>query len=74
MREAISLAGAACAIVGAGIVTLVPTADAAGIALALCGAGLAAWSLMRAHTSRTRCVGHNRRAGRVDFLTAQVEP
>ena len=55
-EHAIAWTGAACAIVGAVVVVAVPDASAAGFVLALCGAALTAWSLMRGGTP---CVSGN---------------
>lgn len=74
MRDPVlSLAGGLLALVGAGVVVLVPDADAAGLLLCVLGACCAA-GLMRAPTLGAWSSGHNLTAGRDDFSTAEVEP
>ena len=57
-EHAIAWTGAVCAIVGAVVVVAVPDASAAGFVLALCGAVLTAWSLMRGGTPRVAGNGY----------------
>lgn len=62
-EHAIAWTGAVCAIVGAVVVVAVPDASAAGFVLALCGAALTAWSLMREGTPRVAGSGYTAPAG-----------
>lgn len=66
--------GALLALVGAGVVVLVPDADAAGLLLCVLGACCAAVGLTHAPTLGAWSSGHNLTAGRDDFSTAEVEP